>query len=261
MQVSVCWVCLSRPRDICMYEHYVLNVIIVFMVIEILGLCVLSLTSWLIRALVSLMFVLWWWTMPPHSRSHLTYIIVLIGQDGRNAFNFYDTNSCQERFFLPLLFSEGNSKEGWGVERGATHAVIHVLRFRWTITLISDQLFWCAERQSKINSERKAVRDLQCSALINEGLYQLGSHDWCVNISAVTQFGTERRVTPLFTEHKDHKQALATSARSSVNSWAFQRIYGFSKNLNFISTGSRRRVTCPNHVIGFLRNLHFEANK
>ena len=61
------------------------------------------------------------------------------------------------------------------------------------------------------------MKDLQCSALINEGLYQLGAHDWCVNISAVTQFGTRRRVTPLFTEHKDHKQALATSALPSVN--------------------------------------------
>lgn len=121
-------------------------------------------------------------------------------------------------------------------QRGkATHAVIHVLPFRWTITLISDRLFWCAEWQNKINSERKAVKDLQCSALINEGLYQLGAHDWCVNISAVTQFGARCRVTPLFTEHKDHKQALATSTLPSVNSWAFQRIYGFSKDLNIVN--------------------------
>lgn len=160
--------------------------------------------------------------MPPRRHSHFTYIIVLIGQDGRNAFNFYDTKLCQERF-SPLLLSEGISKGK------ATHAVIHVLPFRWTITLISDRPVWCAEWQNKINSERKAVKDLQCSALINEGLYQLGAHDWCVNISAVTQFGTRRRVTPLFTEHKDRKQALAASTLPSVNSCALQRIYGFSK--------------------------------
>ena len=76
------------------------------------------------------------------------------------------------------------------------------------------------------------MKDLQRSALINEGLYQLGAHDWCVNISAVTQFGTRRRVTPLFTEHKDGKQALAASTRPSVNSCALQRIYGFSTGIN-----------------------------
>lgn len=134
--------------------------------------------------------------------------------------------TCAKSIF-PHCFSPG------GFQRGkATHAVIHVPPFRWTITLISDRRFWCAEWQNKINSERKAVRDLQCSALINEGLYQLGAHDWCVNISAVTQFGTRRRVTPLFTEHKDHKPALATSTLPSVNSCAFRRIYGFFKNLN-----------------------------
>ena len=136
------------------------------------------------------------------------------------------------RAFFPHCFSLG------GFQRGkATHAVIHVLPFRWTITLISDRRFRCAEWQNKINSERKAVKDLQRSALINEGLYQLGGHDWCVNISAVTQFGIRRRVTPLFTEHKDHKQALATSTPPSVNGCAFRRIYGFSENLNFFQTG------------------------
>lgn len=67
--------------------------------------------------------------------------------------------------------------------------------FRWAITLISDRCVWCAERWSKINSKRKAVRDLQRSALINKGLYQLGSHDWCVNVSAVTQFGIQSNTT------------------------------------------------------------------
>lgn len=81
------------------------------------------------------------------------------------------------------------------------------------------------------------MKDLQRSALINEGLYQLGAHDWCVNISAVTQFGTLRKVTPLFTEHKDRKQAPATSALPSVTSWALQRIYGFSRDLNVIPKG------------------------
>lgn len=79
------------------------------------------------------------------------------------------------------------------------------------------------------------MKDLQCSSLINEGLYQLGGHDWCVNISAVTQSGAGRRVTPLFTEHKDHKQVLAASALPSVNSWAFRGIYGRSKDLNTVA--------------------------
>ncbi len=87
------------------------------------------------------------------------------------------------------------------------------------------------------------MKDLQCSALINEGLYQLGAHDWCVNISEVTQFGARRRVTPLFTEHKDRKQALATSMLPSVNSWAFQRIYGFSKDPNLFPTGRETSLT------------------
>lgn len=40
-----------------------------------------------------------------------------------------------------------------GFQRGkATHAVIHALLFSWTITLISDRHFWCAEWQNKINS-------------------------------------------------------------------------------------------------------------
>lgn len=59
------------------------------------------------------------------------------------------------------------------------------------------------------------------AALINEGLYQLGAHDWCVSAGAVTQLGAGRRVTPLFTEHKERKQAAATSAPPSVNSRAF----------------------------------------
>lgn len=131
-----------------------------------------------------------------------------------------------------------------GISKGkATHAVIHVPPFRWTITLISDRRFWCAEWQNKINSERKSVKDLQCSALINEGLYQLGAHDWCVNISAVTQFGTRRRVTPVFTEHKDRKQALAASTLPSVTSWAFQSMCGFSKDLNFIWIGRETELT------------------
>lgn len=87
------------------------------------------------------------------------------------------------------------------------------------------------------------MKALQCSALMNEGLYQLGAHDWCVNISSVTQFGTRRRVTPLFTEHKDRKQALAASTLPCVNSWAFQRIYGFPKDLNFMSTGRGTKLT------------------
>lgn len=66
--------------------------------------------------------------------------------------------------------------------------------------------------------------------IINEGLYQLGAHEWCVNISAVTQFGTLRKAT-LFTGHKDRKQA--TGALPSAKSWAFQRIYSFSKDLKF----------------------------
>lgn len=45
--------------------------------------------------------------------------------------------------------------------------------------------------------------------------------DWCADGGAVTQFGTGRRVTPLFTEHKGRKQALATS--TSVNSRAFKQ--------------------------------------
>lgn len=144
-------------------------------------------------------------------------------------FQLFMIQSCAKCVF-PCCFSPR------GFQRGkATHAVIHVPTFRWTITLISDRPFWCAEGQNKINSERKAVKDLQRSALINEGLYQLGAHDWCVNISAVTQFGTGRRVTPLFTEHKDHKQALATNTLPSVNSWAFQRIYGFSKDLSTVN--------------------------
>lgn len=150
--------------------------------------------------------------MPLSRHFHFTYFTVLIGQDGWNAFNFL-WYKVVPRAFFPHCFSPG------GIERGkATHAVINVPPFRWAITLISDRLFWCAEWQNKINRERKAVKDLQCSALINEGLYQLGAHDWCVNISAVTQFGT-----PLFTEHKDHKQALATSTLPSVNSWAFKK--------------------------------------
>lgn len=134
------------------------------------------------------------------------------------------TQRCAKSVFPSLLLSEGISKGK------ATHAVIHVLPFSRTITLISVRLFWCAEWQNKINSQRKSVKDLQRSALINEGLYQLGAHDWCVNVSAVTQFGTGRRVTPLFTEHKGHKQALASSALPSVNSWTLQGIYGFSKH-------------------------------
>lgn len=115
---------------------------------------------------------------------------------------FYDTKLCQEHFFPTASLRRGLKRGG-----GATHAVINVPPFRWAVTLISDGLFWCAEWQNKTSSERKAVKDLQRSALINEGLYQLGAHDWCVNVSAVTQFGTLRRVTPLFTEHKAHKQA------------------------------------------------------
>lgn len=176
--------------------------------------------------------------MSLRSHSHFTYTVVVIGQDGQNAFNFYDTKLCQE-CSAPLPLSEGISKGK------ATHAVIHVLPFRWTITLISDRHFWCPEQQKKVNSEHKAVKDLQCSALINKGLYQLRAHDWCVNISAVTQSGTRRRVTPLFTEHKDHKRALATSASPSVNGWAFQRIHGLSKDLN----GDQ-----------FLRSQHFKIS-
>lgn len=59
------------------------------------------------------------------------------------------------------------------------------------------------------------------AALINEGLYQLGAHDWCVSAGTVTQLGAGRRETPLFTEHKERKQAAATSAPPSVNSRAF----------------------------------------
>lgn len=61
------------------------------------------------------------------------------------------------------------------------------------------------------------------AAVINKGLYQLGALDWCVSAGAVTQLGPGRRVTPLFTEHKDRKQAAATSAPPSVNSWAFHK--------------------------------------
>lgn len=81
------------------------------------------------------------------------------------------------------------------------------------------------------------MNDLQRSALINEGLYQLGAHGWYVNISAVTQIGTRRRVTPLFTEHKEHKQALATSTQPSVNGWAAQRIYGSSTSQFYFRGG------------------------
>lgn len=180
--------------------------------------------------------------MPPSSLSHLTYTVVDICLDGQNAFNFYGTKLCQE-CSAPLPLSEGISKGK------ATHAVIHVLSFRWTITLISDRFFWCPEQQKKVNSEHKAVKDLQCTALINKGLYQLRAHDWCVNISAVTQSGTRRRVTPLFTEHKDHKQVLATSASPSVKEWAFQIIHGLSKDLN----GDQDRAA-RFHFGDFLRN-------
>lgn len=153
--------------------------------------------------------------MPP--RRHFSFHILYCAYRPRRVecFQlFYDTTLCQERFFPPLIREEGR---WWR----ATHAVINVPPFGWAITLISKRLFWCAEWRSKINRERKAVGHLQRSALINEGLYQLGAHDWCATVGAVTQFGTQRRVTPLFTEHKDHKQALATSAPPSVNSWAF----------------------------------------
>lgn len=142
--------------------------------------------------------------------------------------------SCAKSVFLPpLLLSEGISK-------GKSNTCCHS----------------CPAVQNKINSERKAVRDLQCSALINEGLYQLGAHDWCVNISAVTQFGTRRRVTSLFTGHKDHKQALATSKLPSVNSWVFQRIYGFSTYFNFISIEKWTWVIIHNFT-GLLRHFVF----
>lgn len=135
---------------------------------------------------------------PPRHRSHFTYIIVLMGEDVRNAFNFYDAKLCQECFL-----SEGISKGK------ATHADIHVPPIRWTITLVSDRCVWCAEWRNKINSERKSVKDLQRGAFINEGLYQLGAHDCCVNISAVTQCGTSVNWTQ-------------RAAQQSVNSCAFR---------------------------------------
>lgn len=176
--------------------------------------------SWLITAVVSLTFSVVMMILNNASAPPFSFHILYCAYRPRRVecFQLFMIQSCAKSVFFPHCFSPG------GFERGkATHAVINVPPFRWAITLISDRLFWCAEWQSKINRERKAVKDLQCSALINEGLYQLGAHDWCVNISAVTQFGTQRRVTPLFTEHKDHKQALATSAVPSVNSWAFTK--------------------------------------
>lgn len=122
---------------------------------------------------------------------------------------FYDTKLCQRHFFSTASLR--------GELKGEKQHMLSLMSRRSDGPLRSYQIFWCAEWQNKINRERKAVKDLQCSALINEGLYQLGAHDWCVNISAVTQFGT-----PLFTEHKDHKQALATNTLPSVNSWAFK---------------------------------------
>lgn len=137
---------------------------------------------------------------------------------------FYDTKLCQEHFFL----TASPRRDLKGGE--ATHAVINVLPFRWAVTLISEWLFSCAQWQNKTNSERKAVKDLQRGALINKGLYQLGAHDWCVNVSAVTQFGTGLRVTPLFTEHKAHKQAHCQVwiARHSKG------IYGLYKSFSIV---------------------------
>lgn len=134
--------------------------------------------------------------------NNATHFSLLIGQVGWNAFNFLWYKVVPRAFFPPTPSLRRDLKEG-----KATHAVINVPPFRWAFTLISDRLFWCAEWQNKTNTERKAVKDLQRGALINKGFHQLGPHDWCVNVSAVTQFGILRRVTPLFTEHKAHKQA------------------------------------------------------
>lgn len=84
------------------------------------------------------------------------------------------------------------------------------------------------------------MRDLQCSALINDGLYQLGREVWCADIRAVTHSRTHWRVAPLYTEHKDHKQVLATSALPSVNSWAFKVNHG--SPFQMISTQSQERL-------------------
>lgn len=47
-------------------------------------------------------------------------------------------------------------------------------------------------------------------------------------------WGTRRKVTPLFTEHKEQIQELATSALPSVNSWNFREF--MTKVLKLTST-------------------------
>lgn len=134
--------------------------------------------------------------------NNATHFSLLIGQDGWNAFNFLWYKVVPRAFFSLLLLSGG-------IWKGGKQHMLSLMSRRSDGSLRSYQMgfFWCAQWQNKTNSERKAVKDLQRGALINKGLYQLGAHDWCVNVSAVTQFGTLRRVTPLFTEHKAHKQA------------------------------------------------------
>lgn len=139
-----------------------------------------------------------------------------------------------------------------GFQRGKQH-MLSFMSCRSDGPLRSYQIgvFDVLSNRKKINSEHKAVKDLQCSALINEGLYQLSAHDWCVNISAVTQFGTRRRVTPLFTEHKDHKQA-------HCQVWMvghFKELMAYPK----ISTLSQQGAVQSNsfYFVGFLRNLVF----
>lgn len=114
--------------------------------------------------------------------SHIAYIALLLAQDGRNAFNFYDTKLCQERFF-PAASLRGDFK---GNGNTCCHSFPAFQMDHYTHKIGASDV---PSDRTKINSERKSVKDVQCSALINAGLNQLGVHDCCVNISAVTQLG------------------------------------------------------------------------